>query len=157
VTEAKVRDIVSRNRVERSFILLDACRERLTRDRRNGDADPRSVAGLMSAMAPFSGQVVLSAASAGDYAYDDDVRGNGVFTAAVIDGLRCGAHKDAQGFVTVDTLSTFVEERVLSWIRDHKNPGARKATQLQCEGRSKNMPLSTCVTGTASRSRPRRQ
>jgi hypothetical protein len=96
-------------------------------------------------MGDVSGQVVFSAATAGEYAYDDEERGNGVFTAAVIDGLRCGATTDARGFVTVETLSAFVEERVLSWVQKHRDPEIRHATQLQFEGRAKMMPLSACA------------
>lgn len=144
VSETMVRDIVSQWRVPRSLILLDACRQRLTRDARTGDADPRSVAGLMRAMAAIHGQVVFSAATAGQYAYDDDTRRNGVFTAAVIEGLQCRARVNKQGFVTVDSLHAYVEEQVLSWVRRNKDPQARTATNLQSEGRSRDMPLAIC-------------
>jgi hypothetical protein len=155
VTEARVLDIVSTSGVERSLILIDACRERIRRDQRNGIADPKSVAAFLDAMSGVDGQVVLSAASPGDYAYDDDDRGNGVFTAAVIDGLQCEAAKDGRGFVTVGTLGDYVEGRVLTWIRAHKDHEARKATQMNWEGRTKDMPLSICgATHTASASPP---
>lgn len=49
---------------------------------------------LLRAMSAVHGQVVLAAAAAGQYAYDDDDRRNGVFTAAVIDGLRRQAPAD---------------------------------------------------------------
>lgn len=149
VSEMKVREIASRSDAGRSLILLDACRQRLTSDTRDGEPDPLSAAALLRAMAGISGQVVFSAAAADEYAYDDDVRRNGVFTAAFIDGLRCGAPTDADGFVTVDTLSAFVEERVLWWIRRNRNPGAKRATQLHCEGRSKLMPLTACPIRTS--------
>ena len=155
LTATRVCDIVSKAGVERSLILIDACRERLTRDKRTGENDPRSVAAITHALAGIHGQVVFSAAGAGDYAYDDDERGNGVFTAAVIDGLRCGASKDSNGFITVDTLSTYVEEHVLQWIRKHKNASARKATQLDVEGRSKMMPLAMCTNHSVSSPQPR--
>ena len=156
LTEAEIRDTVTSNGVARSLIFVDACRERLTKDRRNGDVDPRSVAaGFARAMSKINGQVMLSAAVAGGYAYDDDVRRNGVFTATVIEGLRCGANTNEAGFVTVDTLHSYVEEHVLSWLRAHKDPGVKKATQWLSEGDSKEMPLSVCVSRTASASRPR--
>jgi caspase domain-containing protein len=156
VTEARVLDIVSTSGVERSLILIDACRERIRRDQRNGTTDPKSVAAFLSAMAVVDGQVILSAASPGDYAYDDDERGNGVFTAAVIDGLHCGAPTDGRGYVTVGTLGDYVEGRVLNWIRAHRDHEARKATQMNWEGRSKDMPLSICgATHIASSSPPR--
>jgi uncharacterized caspase-like protein len=150
ISEATVREIVSRAGVPRSLILLDACRERLRADSRATEADPRSAAALLRGIADVHGQVVLSAAVAGEYAYDDESRRNGVFTAAVIDGLRCGAATDERGFVTVDTLSSYVEDKVLTWIQKHRDPKARRATQLQYEGRAKDMPLSKCLSGTAS-------
>jgi hypothetical protein len=145
ISEVKVRDIVSRARVPRSLILVDACREQLTSHTRTGEPDPQSAAALMRALATVHGQVVFSAAAAGGYAYDDDARRNGVFTAAVIDGLHCEASPDAQGLITVDALSTFVEKRVLSWIRTRRDPTATRATQLHCEGGTRTMPLAVCV------------
>jgi hypothetical protein len=156
IAETKVREIVSRVGVPRSIILLDACRERLTTNVRS--VDPRSAAAMMRVIGDINGQVVFSAAAAGDYAYDDDHRGNGVFTAAVIDGLQCRAGTDADGFVTVDTLSSYVEEQVLSWVRRNRDPDASRATQLQCEGRSRKIPLSSCpkkISGRAQAFPPR--
>jgi hypothetical protein len=88
-----------------------------------------------------------SAAALGEYAYDDSVLQNGVFTAAVIDGLRCGATADGRWFITVDALVNYVDDRVLTWIQQHRDPGARKATQLISEGRSRMLPLVTCGKG----------
>jgi hypothetical protein len=144
ITETKVRDIVAQARVPRALILIDACRAALTSDTRNGP-DPRSAAALLRDLAAISGQVVFSAAAPGAYAYDDDGRRNGVFTATVIDGLRCGAATDRRGYVTVDTLRAYVEDRVLEWIRkNHRDPDAKQATQIQSEGRSSAMPLTIC-------------
>lgn len=157
IAEAKVCDIVSSHGAARSLILVDACRERLTRDRRNGEADPRSAAAFGNATTDIQGQVVISAAAANEYAYDDDVRKNGVFTAAVIDGLQCGAATDARGFVTVDTLDTYVESAVLRWIHANKDPDARKATRMDSDALMKLMPLVFCPreplhkSGTANR------
>jgi hypothetical protein len=155
LSEAKVRDIVAKSDVPRSLIFIDACRERLTKNIRAGEAHPDSAAGLLRLMANVSGLVVFSAAAAGDYAYDDDRIRNGVFTAAVMDGLRCRAETDAEGFVTVETLSSYVERRVLTWVKRERNSRARRATQLHYEGDSKKMPLSSCITGTPRSTPPR--
>ena len=144
ISEADVRDVIAKARVPRAVMFLDACRQWLTKDSRNGDPDPRSAAGFLGAIGSVHGLVVLSAAPAGGYAYDDDELMNGVFTAAVIDGLRCQARRDERGWITVDALSDYVEETVLGWVRKHKEPSAKAATQLQCEGRTKTMPLSMC-------------
>jgi hypothetical protein len=157
LTDATIRDVVSRSGVSRSLILFDACRERLTRDGRSGQPDPRAVAAFLREMSAIEGQVVISAAPAGGYAYDDDDLGNGVFTRTLIDGLRCGAASNPQGYVTVDTLYSYVSKNVLSWVQGHKNPRAKTATQLMCEGDSKRMPLSICINHTASASPPARR
>ena len=156
LTEVKVCDVVSKNGVARSLILIDACRERLARGSRTGDTDRRSAAAVSSPVGSAEGQVVLSAAAAGDYAYDDNERGNGVFSAAVIDGLRCAAPTDEHGYVTCDTLAGFVEDRVLAWVRTNKNPAARKAIQIQSEGHAKSMPLVMCLRRSAAVSPPQR-
>ena len=144
LSESKIRDIASRSEAARSLVLIDACRERLVEDQRNGAPDVRSAASLFRAMADVHGQVVLSAAAAGQYAYDDDSRGNGVFTAAVIDGLRCEAVSGKHGLVTIEALAAFVEQRVLSWIRKHRRADVTRATQVTWEGGARTMPLATC-------------
>jgi hypothetical protein len=153
VTDGDIKDAVWRNNVARSLILIDACREHLTGDRRTGHADPRSA--FVRIMTSLEGQVMISGAAAGGYAYDDDVRRNGVFTAAVIDGLQCGAAKDRHGFVTVETLHRYVSRRVLRWVRQNRDREAKKATLLVSEGETRKMPLSICVSRNAAASGPR--
>lgn len=149
LTEETIRDVVSRH-VSRSLILIDACRERLTRDTRAGVKDPRSA--FRRLMNRLDGQVVISAATDSGYAYDDEERRNGIFTASIIDGLRCGATKDSHGFVTVDRLHSYVESAVLKWVQDNRDPRATRATQISCEGQTKKMPLSICIKSTAAAS-----
>lgn len=144
LSESKIRDIASKSDATRCLILVDACRERLSADRRSGGPDVRSAASLIQAMSRAHGQVVLSAAAAGQYAYDDEVRRNGVFTAAVIDGLRCNAPMDARGLVTVDALAAFVERQVSSWIRKNRDANIVRATQMTSDGDAKTMPLASC-------------
>ncbi|HEV7570467.1 MAG TPA: hypothetical protein VGQ21_03120, partial [Thermoanaerobaculia bacterium] len=118
-----------------------------------GDIDPRSVAAFVRGFSKITGQVVFSAAPGGGYAYDDEERHNGVFTATVIEGLRCGANANASGFITVDALHSYVESHVLAWLQTHKNRDAKTATQWTSEGNSKELPLSICVTHNAAASR----
>jgi hypothetical protein len=153
LTDAEIRETISRNGVARSLIFIDACRERLVKDRRSGDVDPRSVATFFRSFSKITGQVVFSAAPGGGYAYDDEERRNGVFTATVIEGLRCGARANASGFITVDTLHSYVESHVLAWLQEHKNRDAKTATQWTSEGNSKELPLSICVSDSAAASR----
>ena len=155
VTDVEVNETLWRNNVPRSLILIDACREHLTRDGRAGRADPRSA--FTRVMSGVDGQAVMSGAPVGGYAYDDPERRNGVFTATVIDGLRCGAAKDWHHFVTVEKLYSYVSREVLHWVQAHKSRAAKRATQLICEGEMRKMPLSICVNRTASASEPHRR
>ena len=134
-------DIAATSDAPRSLFFVDACRERITDDSRAG-ASPETAAPLVSRMNHVHGQVVFYAAAAGGYAYDDD--GNGVFTKAVLEGLRCKA-AFARGAVTVETLHTFVERNVRRWIRQHRNATVAAATQVSMEGDSRNMPLCACI------------
>ena len=155
VTNDEINETLWRNNVPRSLILIDACREQLTHEGRAGQADPRSA--FTRVMTGVDGQAVISGAPIGGYAYDDYERHNGVFTATVIDGLRCGAAKDFHHFVTVEKLYSYVSREVLRWVQMHKSPEAKRATQLTCEGEMRKMPLSICVNRTASASEPPRR
>jgi hypothetical protein len=165
LNEARILDVAAGNGAPRSLILVDACRERVTSGRRSGDVDPRSIASFERTMRRVSGQVVISAAAAGGYAYDDDGRLNGVFTATVVDGLHCAAGRDRNGLVTVDTLYSYVSKNVLAWVHENKNSQATTATRIMADGESKRMPLSICpaaaagslVSGTAPGPRRRAQ
>jgi hypothetical protein len=143
----KVMEIVDRSDAARSLIFLDACREYVRADSRSGVPEPLSAAPLISAMRNIEGQVVFYAADTGGYAYDNPKRENGVFTAAVIDGLQCRAGKK-RNMVTVGTLARYVEKNVLKYVRQYRNPEARKATQISMEGSTDMMPLALCKAPT---------
>ena len=88
---AEVLDEIAQAAAPRRLVLLDACRERLTRERAvGGDTASAMGAAFAEAIAEAKGQVVLSGTTLGGYSYDDASRGNGVFTGALLDGLRGG-------------------------------------------------------------------
>ncbi len=139
----KIFEIAATSRARRSLLFIDACRDRIT-GVRGGAPDPAAAAPRLDRrMGRIDGQVVFYAASAGQYAYDDFESGNGVFTKAVLDGLSCNA-ATVRDAVTVATLHKFVERKVLAWIRTHRDPSARTATQINVDGDSENMPLADC-------------
>ncbi|WP_089717641.1 caspase family protein [Candidatus Entotheonella palauensis] len=113
---ADVFDVVAQAKAPRRLVLLDACRERLSRSTRASGIEAESAMGqaFADAIAKASGQVVLSGTTLGGYAYDDDQRQNGVFTAAVLDGLRGQASADKRYFITARTLADYID-----------NPGVR--------------------------------
>lgn len=146
ISTARVLDIAAASHATRSLILVDACRERVTNSPPSiTDPAPFSAAPLIEGMSLVDGQVVFYAAPTGGHAYDDDETKNGVFTTAVIEGLRCMAASDERGLITVETLATYVETRVRSWIRKHRDPAARSAIQVNMDGDTKNMPLAICT------------
>jgi hypothetical protein len=136
----------------RSLIFVDACRDRIGQTSRGASPDPATAAPVIERMAGIHGQVIFYAAAPGEYAYDDDVRQNGVFTRAVLDGMSCGASAP-RGTVVVWTLHTFVENEVRRWIQKNRNKTVSRATQISVEGQTRNMPLAECWRGAGRCSR----
>lgn len=132
---AKLREVAGA--APRSLLFFDACRER--QGTRAAPWPPPFFEGL----AETAGQVVFTIS--GEYAYENPRARNGAFTAAVMDGLQCKAGRDARGFVTVDTLADYVEKRLLTWLRKHREPRVRTAIQLTTDGDSDSMPLARCA------------
>ncbi len=132
-------DVVVRAHAPRRLVLLDACRKRFTATPRRGSMS----ASFADAIAGARGQAVLSGATLGGYSYDDEDRGNGVFTAAVIDGLLGGAPTDERSFITVQTLAEYVNDRVIAWVGDrhleNENPSSGISRRL--DGAVAAMPL----------------
>lgn len=143
IPAARVFDLVASSDATRSLILVDTCRERVRRQR-STTPELLSAAPLIQRMGLTAGQVVLYGAAAGKWAYDDDIRQNGVFTGAVLDALQCRAGHDRSGIVTVNELAAAVEQRVLTWIRINLDPSIRNATQVNIDGAARAMPLATC-------------
>jgi hypothetical protein len=137
---AKMLDVIPEHGVPRSLILIDACKERIAAGARGVDATTYSLTPLMKHMPHIHGQAKLSMVG---LAYDDPVRRNGVFTAAVIDGLACNA-SSPRGQVTADTLAAYVEREVRAWIRKNRNPNVGSAIERAIEGEAHNMPLAQC-------------
>lgn len=127
----------------RSLIFVDACRDRIGETSRGSGPDPTTAAPLLRKMGRVQGQVIFYAAAPEQYAYDDDVHRNGVFTKAVLDGLTCGASAP-RGTVIVDTLHTFVDREVRRWIQKNRKRSVNPATQISMEGETQNMPLASC-------------
>lgn len=143
IPAARVLDLVAASGAARSLILIDSCRERLTRQR-SAEPESMSAAPLIRQMGVTTGQVVLYGAAAGRWAYDDDLRQNGVFTGAVLDALQCRSGFDRNGLLTADDLSGAVERDVLHWVRVNRDPSIRNATQASIDGAARTMPLATC-------------
>lgn len=138
ISTAKMLDTIAVHEVPRSLILVDACRTRISGGARGVSSSPETV--VDRRMPRIRGQVMLAAV---DKAYDDPMRRNGVFTAAVLDALDCKATAP-RGDVTAETLGDYIERNVRKWIaRNHKRH-VGSAIQMVIDGEAKNMPLAHC-------------
>ncbi|HWS71093.1 MAG TPA: hypothetical protein VN605_03220 [Thermoanaerobaculia bacterium] len=142
ISAARVLDIAAG--AGRSFIVLDACRERMS-SVRGGSHRVDTRAPLLSAMRTVAGQVVFAPA-AGKVTIDNDHDRNGVFSGAILGGLRGGATCDG-GYVTVDALRDYVEERMMRWMRRHYPDAEPPAIQVNIDGESGKMPIGKCDAG----------
>jgi Caspase domain len=138
---ATIYDIAAQ--AKRSLIFIDACRDRIGKDSRSAAADPAAAAPHIRRMKNVQGQVIFYAAAPGQYAFDDHVRRNGVFTKAVLDGLN-GEASAPRGTVTVETLHNYVDRAVRRWIFENKKRMVNPATQISMEGETRNMALCDC-------------
>jgi hypothetical protein len=127
----------------RSLIFVDACRDRIGQTTRGAGPDAATAAPVIRRMARIRGQAIFYAAAPEEYAYDDHVHRNGVFTRAVLDGMSCGASAP-RGTVIVETLHTYVDREVRRWIQKNRNRTVSPATQISVEGQTRNMPLTEC-------------
>ncbi len=120
-------EAVGRSGARRRLVFIDACRQRL----RSPDPGirsfwPQGSNGTMTStfsrtIRNSEGQAILQAAREGGYAYDDFGGMNGVFTAAILEGLKGGAQIDDRRFITVRTLTEFVDNRVRRWVLDNRS------------------------------------
>ena len=163
ISVAEVLDEIAQAAAPRRLVLLDACRERLKSSRRPArggqDAESAMGAAFAEAIAAAKGQVVLSGTTLGGYSYDDVKRGNGVFTGAVLDGLRGAAPADERHFITPQTLANYVNTRVVQWVRDNRPEHVKlsRGISRQIEGSMARAPLAINPGGIRSDERARQQ
>lgn len=139
-----VFDEVSQAVSPRRILLLDACRERLNVGERAGGVseDSRMGQAFADAILASEGLVVLSGATIGGFAYDDHEQKNGVFSAAVIQGLQGAAGSNEKGFISAAALSDYVNDRVAEWVtRNRPGHGQAKGIESRISGQGANLPL----------------
>lgn len=127
-----------------------SCAKKSTYDSRNPFVSPPNIAiknypnqNLAEEIGHTQGRVLLMGATPDGFAYDDMERGNGVFTAAVIDGLRGGARNDERRLITVATLKDFVNHQVREWIGKHcpEHPENKRGIESRIVGAAETLPL----------------
>jgi hypothetical protein len=141
----EIFDDVSRSTCPRRIVLIDACRERLSAETRAGGADPDSKMGqvFVNAIAEAEGQVILAGSTLGGYSFDDHELRNGVFSAAVVDGLQGKATSNEEGFITASGLAEYVNDRVLQWVKEKRpqQESMLKGIESRVTGNAAKMPL----------------
>jgi hypothetical protein len=140
-------DDVSTAKAPRKLLLLDACREPISNDTRNmspSRAAPQSVmsAELAQAISSASGMAVLSGTTKGGFSYDDREEKNGVFTNAIIEGLG-GNAAAVDGFITIETLASYAQKKVLSWVEKNRpeHRDVSRGISYTIDGGAATMPL----------------
>lgn len=74
-----------------------------------------------------SGASVIGAAAGSEYSYESDVWKNGVFTFAVLEGLRTGkADLNGDGQISVEELKRYASDRVIELTKGNQHPVARE-------------------------------
>lgn len=137
-------DDIARAVTPRRLLLLDACRRRLTRGTRGGDGEGTSDS-FVQAISNATGLAVLNSTTLGGYSYEDQSLGNGVFTSAMIRGIRQGLKDDGRGFVTVGSLARYLNEEVQAWIKT-KRPNdveVSRGVVYTIEGQAGTLPLAS--------------
>ncbi|MEM8995366.1 MAG: hypothetical protein AAGF23_11305, partial [Acidobacteriota bacterium] len=141
---------LKQSKAERKLLIVDACQELLVeRSSRGSAGDP--TAAFIEAFEQAKGLVSMVAAPEGALAFDDQRLGNGVFSAAILEGLRGAAAETSYGYITPATLLDYVESSVGAWYRerDLEDPGISS----QAEGKLRSLPLASCDPAVIERRR----
>ncbi|HYO14107.1 MAG TPA: caspase family protein [Thermoanaerobaculia bacterium] len=121
------------------LLLVDACRPQLDSLRGSRPDDRSAMRTELLEAFKHPGYIVFSAASEGQYAFVD--RGNGLFTGAILDRLRCDGSDYAKGVELSDLVSFVtreVEKRSALRARDQR-------PELRTGGGSVDLILPPCL------------
>jgi formylglycine-generating enzyme required for sulfatase activity len=116
---AAVRGRVEGAHAKRRLMLVDACRNRLGSGER-GVGEAGMAESFAKALARVRGTAVLMSSSVGGVAFEDETAQNGVFTSAVLAGLRGEAVGDKSAVITVGKLAAYADERVRTWVKRYR-------------------------------------
>ncbi|MFN7962244.1 MAG: SUMF1/EgtB/PvdO family nonheme iron enzyme [Thermoanaerobaculia bacterium] len=118
----------------RRLVLLDTCRERLAAGQKGAGSPEGMDQTFARALARADGTAVLNSTTEGGFAYEDPRLCHGVFTAAVLEGLRGGAPGDERGLITVDRLGDYVDTQVKAWVKRNRAEHAHLSRGITLSG-----------------------
>ncbi len=107
-----IKSLFEKTKSTRAFLWLDFCHSGGILAR-NPDTDNLSVIRRALEVVKGQGKVIVAACTSSQSAYEDPVVGHGLFTDALLRGLR-GEAKSAQGEVTAPSLYEFIDHQVAS-------------------------------------------
>jgi len=124
------------------LLLVDACQERVSAKNmgRESAGQPMSPA-FADVLKTATGQAKLASCSAGELSYEHSSLGgvgHGVFTFALLEGLRGGARADEQNLVRLGSVADYVAQRVGDWCRER---GWKQTPCLASPPPTRQMPL----------------
>ncbi len=144
----RLLDDIAEASTTRRLLLVDACRSHLGGDTR-GSGGTSGGEGMsqsfLQALEGSSGLAFLISTTQGGQSYEHPSLGNGVFSDAVIRGLRGQATPDANGFITVGSLVRYLNQEVIAWVRNERpeHLNLSRGISYTIEGLAAELPLAS--------------
>lgn len=156
---AALIDDVTRSVAPRRLVIADCCRVRRqsgTRDFEETKQERRLAMELArffcDELAGKRGLASLNGATHDGYTYDDHETRNGVFTGALIAGLRGAAAVAGKDLITLGDLAEYADRHVSDWVRLHHPEHTDRCLGIRFESdphEMSHLPLAIVSTGQA--------
>lgn len=124
------------------LLLVDACREKSSKESKGGDV--AMSAAFREALAAAEGKAVLTSCDTGQLSLENPELGHGVFTHFLLEALHGKAAADARGFITLGAVSEYLEKAVPEWIKRNRPDASRDTIQkpwLAARLEARHIPL----------------
>lgn len=122
-----VEQKLSDSKAGKRLLLVDACREKASKESKGGDTVMS--AAFREALAGAEGKAVLTSCDTGQLSLENPELGHGVFTHFLLEALRGKAGVDTRGFITLGTVSEYLEKAVPEWIKRNRPDTSRDTLQ----------------------------
>ncbi len=129
VDKTLVKDISTGNVVAgaRSTIKVNQTGGRKVKESKDLGSTFEQMQEMFNSFSKNSGAIVISAAAGTGYAYEDEKWNNGVFTYALVNGLKNkAADLNKDGDITIDELSSYVAKQVETLTNGMQKPNERQ-------------------------------